>query len=53
MFDTDGTPTQMIDSAGAHVEAVHVSPSKCEEKLVDAQRYTSVVGVDRQWCQYQ
>jgi hypothetical protein len=38
MFDTDGTPTKMIDSAGVRVEAVHVSPSKCEEKLVDAQR---------------
>jgi hypothetical protein len=38
MFDTDGTPTKMIDSAGVRVEAVHVSPSKCEEKLVDIQR---------------
>jgi hypothetical protein len=38
MFDTDGTPTKMIDSAGIRVEAVHVSPSKCEEKLVDDRR---------------
>jgi hypothetical protein len=38
MFDTDGTPTKMIDSAGIRVEAVRVSPSKCEEKLVDDRR---------------